>query len=96
MEEVTRVILIADAPPHPEPKGTKLKAHHVTLATDYREQVGEITHKGGETEERRKTESRGRETCERRERREKDEIIKCIIGRTTSKEGNTSVLLLHE
>ena len=39
MTEVTRVILIGDAPPHLEAKGTKLSSHNFTLTTDYKEQV---------------------------------------------------------
>ncbi len=35
----TRVILIGDAPPHMERKGTMLKAHKVVMPTDYIEQV---------------------------------------------------------
>lgn len=39
MADVTRVVLIADAPPHLEPKGTKLSSHNHTLHTDYKEQA---------------------------------------------------------
>ena len=43
MTDVTRVILIGDAPPHFELKGTKLEAHDIIMATDYREQVLHMT-----------------------------------------------------
>lgn len=40
MVDITRVILIGDAPPHLEAKGAKIVAlGNVVLATDYREQV---------------------------------------------------------
>lgn len=37
--DVTRVILIGDAPPHMEGKGNLIAAHKVVLSTDYKEQV---------------------------------------------------------
>ena len=39
MKDITRVVLIGDAPPHFERKGTKLLSHNFTLTTDYKEQV---------------------------------------------------------
>merc|ERR1711988_168498 len=45
-DPITRVILIADAPPHPESKGQELASHSVTLSTDYKIETEKLKQKG--------------------------------------------------
>merc|ERR1711988_1548606 len=45
-DPITRVILIADAPPHPESKGQQLADHSVTLSTDYKIETKKLKQKG--------------------------------------------------
>jgi len=42
MQAITRVLLIADAPPHSEKKGQKLAAHNHVLETDYMLEAWEL------------------------------------------------------
>ncbi|KAJ8604337.1 hypothetical protein CTAYLR_002512 [Chrysophaeum taylorii] len=44
--EVTRVLLIADAPPHGETKGSKLEGHDHVLETDYRTEAAMLAENG--------------------------------------------------